>query len=205
MKILREETVRAAAVVALQKLVTPHVEILTGAALSAIISARDKPMLVQLYNIIQRVTVSISVWVASPLDSLLAHYKNDIFERVREIVTDTSEGAEKTMVDRLLELKEFLDECTGPKYLDDMEKNDRKYIYATSEAFERGFGCRKIKPAELIGQCMVFAAEKMNCSCGSDGSQICGSIDAAWSEIGIGRGIFRTDEAGAHAVSIFPR
>jgi hypothetical protein len=159
MEILREETVRAAAVVALQKLVIPHVEMLTGDALSAIISARDKALLVQLHNIIQRVTSSIAVWVASPTDSLLIHYKNDIFERVREIVMDTGEGADKAMVDRLLELKEFLDECMGPKYLDDMDKNDRKYIYATSEAFEKGFACRKIKPAELIGDCAVCGGD----------------------------------------------
>ncbi|KIM32600.1 hypothetical protein M408DRAFT_14342 [Serendipita vermifera MAFF 305830] len=148
--VLRDETVRMAAVVALQKLVTPHVEILTGDALSAIISARDTALLVKLNNIIERATSSSAHWTASPTDSLVAHYRNDIFQRVKDIVLDTDNDAK--MVDRLLDLKEFLDECTSPQWLDDLDKNDRKYTYATSEAFERGFACRKIKPAELIAK-----------------------------------------------------
>jgi hypothetical protein len=86
----------------------------------------------------------------SPTEALLGHYRNDIFHRVKVIVIYTANDT--TMVDSLLDLKEYLDEILSPKGLDDTERGERKWSYATSEAFERGFACRKVKPAEMIGQ-----------------------------------------------------
>lgn len=60
------------------------------------------------------------------------------------------------MVDRLLELKDFIDECLSPAWLNDAERHDKKYSYATSEAFEKGFTSRKLKPAEMIGKLALF-------------------------------------------------
>jgi cullin-4 len=118
-------------------------------ALGEIITKRDKASLKKLDETLIRVTASSETWNVSPSDSLLDHYRNEIFRRVKEIVTDTAEDAR--MIERLLELKEFLDDCLSPACLNDIELHDRKFTYATSEAFERGFMCRKIKPAELIG------------------------------------------------------
>lgn len=149
-------------------------------ALSDIITTRDPKLLVHLHRLISLFALSsvpaeitapppmsptsptspnltspiltspIAPTTISPTEALLGHYRNDVFHRVKAIVTDTiNDGA---MVEKLLDLKEYLDAVLGPHGLDDIERGDRKWGYATSEAFERGFACRKIKPAEMIGK-----------------------------------------------------
>ncbi|PVF97543.1 hypothetical protein CPB86DRAFT_706780 [Serendipita vermifera] len=148
--ILRDETRTAAGIKTLQQLILPHVEWLANDALDEIITKQDKISLKKLDEAFLRVTASSETWNVSPNDSLLEHYRNNIFRRVKEIVTDTAEDAR--MIERLLELKEFLDDCLSSSCLNDVELHDRKFTYATWEAFERGFMCRKIKPAELIAK-----------------------------------------------------
>ncbi|KAG8824973.1 hypothetical protein FRC19_000658 [Serendipita sp. 401] len=146
----RPETSAASSLIALQQLVIPHIDLLAKEALADIIATRDHKYFVELHNMLTRVTSSSKSWTASPSDTLLSHYRNDIISRVKDIVTDTEHDA--TMVDNLLELKEFLDTCLSKEFLDDVEQSDRQYTHATSEAFEKGFACRRIKPAEMIAR-----------------------------------------------------
>lgn len=144
-------------------------------ALNELITARDLLMPIHLHRLIARFTESrpeaivpqepnspiqstpISstksatdsfVIPQNPTEALLAYYRNDVFHRVRHIVTDAANDS--TMVEKLLELKDYLDRLLGEEGLDDASR-DKKWTYATSEAFERGFACRRIKPAEMIG------------------------------------------------------
>lgn len=148
--ILREETRRDASVTALSGLAMEHMDYLAKDGLAEIITSRNKTLFHQLYNLIGRLTSVSTTWKTSPSDALLAHYRNDVFERVKGTILDTAN--ESSMVENLLELKEFLDECLSADYIDDAQQNDRKFTHATSEAFERGFSTRKIKPAELIAK-----------------------------------------------------
>ncbi|KAG8835787.1 hypothetical protein FRC17_001181 [Serendipita sp. 399] len=148
MDVLHPRTRVTASIIALQKLVMPHIDLLAREALAEVITTRDQGHFAALHNTLMRVTSSSTSWTTSPSDALLDHYKNDILSRVKDIVTDSENDTK--MVDRLLELKEFLDTCLSKEFLDDVDQNERQYTYATSEAFERGFACRRIKPAEMI-------------------------------------------------------
>jgi cullin-4 len=128
-------------------------------ALHEIISNRDKKSLWELNKVIERLTASSRTWKVSPSSALVKHFQSDILQRVKEIVTDDKNDDQ--MVDRLLELKEFIDECLSPEWLDDVEKNNKKYSYATTEAFEKGFTHRKLKPAEMIGNAAVSGSRKL--------------------------------------------
>ena len=162
-------------------------------ALADIITSRDKTLFHQLYDLVARLTAVSTTWKVSPSDALIGHYKNVVFERVRETVLDT---ANESMVENLLELKEFLDECLSANYIHDVDQNDRRFTHATSEAFERGFSARRIKPAELIGmlfQLFVFTLA-------DETSQACRLAHATRPKGSFRPTVFRSTQARTRAI-----
>lgn len=122
---------------------------MSSLALGEIITKRDKSLFSELDKVVERLATSSETWKVSPSSALISHFQDDILQRVKGIVTDVEKDGE--MVDCLLELKEFIDESLSSKWIDDAERHDKKYSYATVEAFEKGFASRKVKPAEMIG------------------------------------------------------